>query len=219
MRAQTKTDSAEMALGAALAVQFNADRGVAATPQAQRIEAYLQRVADSLGRHTLRKLPWTIHYDPHPGIKSGFALPGGHIVLWGGVLAYMTTEDELAAIIAHEMEHTDIGQVAARIDSLVKSGRSVAVASQWKWQEFGATYGEIPEKRCDFEGTKLMVKASYSPTAMKTLLETFIAVGKVHAPAAPPNKQIADRIMQAEKQIADEHWESLTRTRPLRLPS
>ena len=211
-------DSDEIALGAALVVQFDKDRGVAPTPQTQRIEAYLQRIADSLGRHTVRKLPWRIHYDPHPGIKSGFALPGGHVVVWGGVVAYMSTEDEAAAIIAHEIEHTDIGQVAKRIDSLTKTGRDVRNASQWKWQEFGATYGEVPEKLCDFEGSKLIVKAGYSPLGMKRLLESFIALGKVHAPSDPPNRLIADRITQADKQIVDEHWDALTKTRPLRLP-
>src|SRR4051812_17172726 len=73
---RTAADSDEIALGAALVTQFDADRGVAPTPQTRRIEAYLQTIAESLGRHTRRKLPWRIHYDPHPGIKSGFALPG-----------------------------------------------------------------------------------------------------------------------------------------------
>ena len=212
------SDSDEIALGAALAMQFDKDRGVAPSPQAQRIEAYLQRIADSLGRHTSRKLPWRIHYDSHPAIKSGFALPGGHIVIWGGVLAYMSTEDEAAAIIAHEIEHTDLGQVAKRLDSLIKTGRDLRNASQWKWQEFGATYGEMPERLCDFDGAKLAVKAGYSPLGMKTLLESFIALGKVHAPSEPPNRLIADRVTQIDKEIVDEHWELLTKTRPLRLP-
>jgi predicted Zn-dependent protease len=214
----TASDSAEIALGAALVKQFDIDRGVATTPQSVRIEAYLQRIADSVGRHAARKLPWRIHYDPHPGIKSGFALPGGHIVVWGGALAYMSSEDELAAIIAHEIVHTDAGQVAKRIDSLTKTGRDVRNATQWKWQEFGVTYGEVPEKLCDFEGTRLIVKAGYSPLGMKTLLESFIALGKVHAPSEPPNRLIADRVVQIDKQIADERWETLTKTRPLRLP-
>ena len=212
------SDSDEIALGAALAVQFDKDRGVAPSPQTQRIEAYLQRIADSLGRHTTRKLPWRIHYDSHPAIKSGFALPGGHIVVWGGVLAYMSTEDEAAAIIAHEIEHTDLGQVGKRLDSLVKTGRDLRNVSRWKWQEFGATYGEMPERLCDFDGAKLAVKAGYSPLGMKTLLESFIALGKVHAPSEPPNRLIADRVTQIDKEIVDEHWESLTKTRPLRLP-
>src|SRR5881394_309481 len=79
------TDAQEIALGAALVDSFNVQRGVVPqSPEDLRIQAYMQRVADSLGKHTRRKLPWTIHYDPHPAIKSGFALPGGHIVIWGG---------------------------------------------------------------------------------------------------------------------------------------
>lgn len=58
------------------------------------------------------------------------------------------------------------------------------------------------------------MKANYSLYAYKTLLESFVALGKVHAPDAPPPKAITDRILQ----IATEHWETRTKTRPLRLP-
>jgi predicted Zn-dependent protease len=219
MLARAATDSEEIALGAALAAKFDADRGVVATPQSRRIESYLQSIADSLGRYTKRKLSWRIHYDPHPGIKSGFALPGGHIVIWGGVLAYMSTEDEAAAIIAHEIEHTDDGQVAKRIDSMRVAGkRDLRTPSQWNWDDFGTTYGEGPEKLCDYDGAKLAVKAGYSPLGFKTLLESYVALAKVHAPNAAPPRAIVDRVTQIEREMASEHWESLTKTRPLRLP-
>ena len=218
-RALSPTDSQEINLGAALAAQFDIDRGVQPTPETQRIEAYLQRIADSLGKHAHRPLPWRIHFDPHPGIKSGFALPGGHIVIWGGILAYMSTEDEAAAVIAHEIEHIDDGQVTRRIDSLVRTQhRDVDDPKQWTWDEFGASYGESLENLCDYKGAKLAVAAGYSPYAYKTMLESFVALGKVHAPNVPPAKAITDRIQQIEREIAEQHWESLTKTRPLRLP-
>jgi hypothetical protein len=214
------TDSQEIALGAALGRQFDIDRGIQPTPETRKIEAYMQSVADSLGKHARRHLPWTIHFDPHPGIHSGFALPGGHIVIWGGVVAYMSTEDELAAIIAHEIEHIDDGQVSRRIDSLVRTAhRDVNVPSQWNWDEFGASYGPTLENLCDYKGAKLAVEAGYSPYAFKTLLESFVALGKVHAPNAPPPQPIVDRIHQIEKEIVDEHWQSRTQTRPLKLPA
>src|SRR6185369_9128857 len=101
------------------------------------------------------------------------------------------------AIIAHEIEHTDDGQVARRLDSLITTGqRSLRTPSQWTWQEFGATYGPTLENRCDYEGAKLVVAAGYSPYGFKTLLESFVALGKVHAPDAPPNKLIVERIDQ-----------------------
>ena len=219
MPASAVTDSEEIALGAALAARFDADRGVVPTPETQRIQAYLQGIADSLGRHAHRRLPWRIHFDPHPGIKSGFALPGGHIVIWGGILSYMSTEDEAAAVIAHEIEHIDLGQVSRRIDSLARTQhRDVDVPSQWSWDEFGASYGETLENLCDYEGAKLAVEAGYSPYGFKLILSSFVALGHVHAPNEQPPRAITDRIRQIEREIATEHWQSRSKTRPLRLP-
>lgn len=214
------TDAQEIALGAALAAQFDRDRGLLPeNEQNRRIQAYLQTVADSLGKHTRRHLPWTIHYDPHPGIHSGFALPGGHIVIWGGIISYMTTEDELAAIIAHEIKHIDDDQVSQRIDSLVRfAHRDVNNPSQWTWEEFGASYGSVRENLCDYDGAKLLVQAGYSPMAYATLLQSFIALGKVHSPDTPPPEAITVRIRQIDTEVTDQHWQALTKTRPLRLP-
>lgn len=213
------TDSQEIALGAALAAQFERDRGIVSSPETKSIEAYLQRIADSLGQHAERRLPWHIHFDPHPGIKSGFALPGGQIVIWGGILAYMSTEDEAAAVIAHEIEHIDDGQVSRRIDSLVRTEhRDVDEPTEWHWDEFGASYGETLENLCDYKGAKLAVATGYSPYGFKMILESFIALGRVHSPSAPPPKAILDRIEQIEREIAREHWTSRTSTRRLVLP-
>jgi predicted Zn-dependent protease len=218
--AHVATDAQETALGAALATRFASERGlVPQNDQERRVEAYLQSVADSLGRHTRRRLRWTIHYDPHPGIHSGFALPGGHIVIWGGAVAYMTTEDELAAIIAHEIAHGDDDQVAGRIDSLVRmQHRDVADATPWRWEEFGASYGATKENRCDYDGALLAVQAGYSPRGYELLLQSFVVLGKVHAPGTPAPKAITDRIAQIRAEIVERHWEGLTKMRALRLP-
>jgi hypothetical protein len=152
------SDSEEIALGAALLEKFHADRGVVATPQSRRIEAYLQSVADSLGKHAKRKLPWHIHFDR----------------------------------------------------------RDIRTPSQWGWDEFGASYGDTLENLCDYDGAKLVVKAGYSPYGFKTLLQSFVALGNVHAKS--PQKAIVDRIAHIEREIVMEHWEALTKTRPLRPP-
>jgi predicted Zn-dependent protease len=214
------TDRQEIALGAALARRFAAERGlVPQNDQDRRIEAYIQSVADSLGRHTRRRLPWTIHYDPHPGIHSGFALPGGHIVIWGGILSYMTTEDELAAIVAHVIMQIDDDQVSARIDSLVRTQkRDVTDATQWRWEEFGASHGTVKENLCDYDGAKLAVKAGYAPQAYETLLWSFVVLGEVHAPGTPAPKAITDRIAQIRAEIGEMRWEDRGKMRPLRLP-
>ncbi|HKN66426.1 MAG TPA: hypothetical protein VJW73_09125 [Gemmatimonadaceae bacterium] len=52
----------------------------------------------------------------------------------------------------------------------------------------------------------------------KVILESFVALGRVHAPNAPVPKAIVDRIRQIEREIVEEHWQSRTKTRPLQLP-
>jgi predicted Zn-dependent protease len=213
------TQDQEIALGAALSTAFNNQRGVVPqSPEDLRIQAYLQKVADSLAVHARKKLPWTIHYDPHPAIKSGFALPGGHIVIWGGVLAYMTTEDELAAVIAHEMEHVDDDQVSNRLDSLAKANNlDVNDPTKWRWQWFGASQGVAREALCDYKGAKLMVEAGYSPKGLEQLLQTYVVLSDLKTPEV--NQQvIKDRVTQIRNEIAEMHWEGLTKTRPIRLP-
>ena len=126
-----------MAIAGVAPRQHDAQHGITPMRQAEGIQTYLQGIADSLGRYTRRRLPWRIHYDPNPAFGSGFALPGGHIVIGGGILALMKTEDEAAAVIAHEMEHIDMGQVSDRIAALIaQDHRSIHDFSAWKWYEF-----------------------------------------------------------------------------------
>jgi len=214
------SDSAEIALGAMLARQFDRDRGlVNPTEQNRRMQAYLQGIADSLAPYTRRKLPWTIHYDSHPGFRSGFALPGGRLVIGARILALMNTEDQAAAVIAHEIIHIDGGQAQGRIaDILVKEHRSLTDSTQWRWGEFGRSYGAARENWCDYDGAKLVVRAHYSPHAYESILKTFVALGTVWTPDKPAPKANTDRITQIRDEIAREHWEKLTKTRPIALP-
>lgn len=88
-----------------------------------------------------------------------------------GTAATRYRRRSLAAIIAHEIEHTDNGQVDHRIDSLVATKRrSVRDASQRRSGEFGASYGDVLENLRDYDGAKLAVAAGYSPLGYTMLL-------------------------------------------------
>ena len=218
--AQSVSDSQEIALGAMLARQFDRDRGLEnPTEQDRRMEAYLQSIADSLAPYTRRKLPWHIHYDSHPGFRSGFALPGGHIVIGAGILALMSTEDEAAAVIAHEIIHIDENQVSGRITQLMaKDHRSLTDSTQWRWGEFGRSYGPVLENWCDYDGAKIAVQAHYSPFGYEMILQTLVAIAGVQSPTTPAPKAITVRITQIRDEIKTQHWDALTKTRPIALP-
>jgi hypothetical protein len=96
--------------------------------------------------------------------------------------------------------------------------RNASGASQWRRQEFGASYGSAKEKLCDYDGAKLAVLACCSPTGHDILLKSFIVLGNVHSPGTPPPTAITMRIDQIRAEIKEMHWEALTKTRPLNLP-
>lgn len=213
-------DAGEIKLGGALAARYDRQSGLGSTTQSRQIEAYLQGVADRLAVHaSSRKGPYRIHYDPYPAFKSAFALPGGHIIFGGGILALMNTEDELAAVIAHEITHVDAGQVSERVAHIAKEqGVSPADFRRWKVEDFGRSYTKEQELACDRDGAGLAVKAGYSPFGLLHLLQTFKLLARPRPDAPPDRLTLAERITQIEDEIRAEGWEGLTKERPLALP-
>jgi Zn-dependent protease with chaperone function len=67
-------------------------------------------------------LPYTItvHVQPSPAVNAA-ALPGGHILVFSGLLAEMRSENELAFVLAHELGHF------AHRDHLRGLGRAVVL--------------------------------------------------------------------------------------------
>ena len=100
----------------------------------------------------------------------------------------MSTEDELAAVIAHEIIHADSGQVSDRVARIAKErGISPADFRRWKVEDFGASYTKQQELACDRGGAVLAVKAGYSPFGLLHLLQTFKLLAQPQ-PDAPPDR-------------------------------
>lgn len=60
----------------------------------------------------------------NPIFKSAFALPGGYIIVSGGLLAIAPMEDESANMLGHEIEHVEPGQVSRRVRDTGKAKRT-----------------------------------------------------------------------------------------------
>src|ERR1700690_3403097 len=111
----TLIDADEVCVGQILAEQFAQEEEMAPTPQSKKIGQYLQTVGDRVAAHAQRKLPYQFHFDPSPGFKSAVGLPGGQIFVGAGILAYIDTEDQLAAVLGHEVEHVALNQCRDRL--------------------------------------------------------------------------------------------------------
>lgn len=138
-------------------------------------------------------------------------MPGGYIVVGGGLLAFAQTEDELANALAHEIEHAELGQVSRRVSELAKQKE----IKNLEVNEFFPGHTKEDELACDLNGQKLAAKAGYSPAGMLTLLETFKALRKGE-PEEPSEKHptLSERIAQAER-LANT---SRQRQKPLKIP-
>jgi predicted Zn-dependent protease len=67
-------------------------------------EAYLQAIVDRMQRCARLPYEFKVHYDRAAQFNA-VALPGGHIIVFGGLFNAAEAENELAFVLAHEMGH------------------------------------------------------------------------------------------------------------------
>lgn len=147
---------------------------VAANPDMAAIERYLTQVGSQVAANAHRKLPYKFHYVPEPGFVNAFALPGGHVYVGEGLLQLMDSEDELAAVLGHEVEHIDHFHCAERVQR-EEAMRKIPLAALMSLPVaiFQAGYSKDQELEADREGTTLAVAAGYSANGAVRMFETF----------------------------------------------
>jgi beta-barrel assembly-enhancing protease len=172
------SDADEIRVGEILAAKFIASEGIAPSPQNARIEAYLQKVGDAVAVYTQRKIPYRIHFDPNPGFRSAVGFPGGQVFVGAGILAYMDTEDQLAMVLGHEIEHIDLNQCHDRlVKELAAQQLTMATVDKIAVGPFHNGYGHDGEFAADREGAILAMKAGYSADGAMRLLQTYVILG------------------------------------------
>jgi beta-barrel assembly-enhancing protease len=173
------SDGDEVKAGEALANDFEQQEGMAPTPQTNKIDEYLQTVGDRVAAHAQRKLPYRFHFDPSPTFRSAVGLPGGQVFVGAGILAYIDTEDQLAMVLGHEVEHIALNQCRDRLIKVLSDQHlSPQDAGKLKVDPFLPGYGHDNEFAADREGVKLAMQAGYSADAAVRLLQTYVILGE-----------------------------------------
>jgi predicted Zn-dependent protease len=220
------SDAEEIRIGNGLAYYYSSMEGREKTPENTIIEHYLTRVGTELATHAHRVLPYKFHYIPDSNFINAFALPGGHVYVGGGLVALMDSEDELAAVIGHEIEHIDHYHCSDRVQQeqalrRLPLGGLVAIPIE----VFEAGYSKDQELEADREGTRLAVQTGYSASGAIRMFETFERLQKEYqAQAKNPQEEMSqvaeqalegyfrshplpsERIAQVQKMIASEGW-------------
>lgn len=141
-------------------------------------DSYLQR----LGERLLAQLPPTkIHYHfvivDSPGLNS-FGLAGGRIYIYRRMIAFAKTEDELAALVGHEIGHQITHQAAVEISDWFRELGLTSLGDRQdiynKWNQFqdnarkirkgvNASQEEQDQVAADRIGLYAMTRAGYDP--------------------------------------------------------
>lgn len=222
------SDADEIRIGDAMAAaQVRVAKPTA--PNDPSIQAYIERVGARLAAHAHRKLPYKFHYMPDINFVNAFALPGGRIFIGAGLIRFMDTEDELAAVLGHEIEHVDHYHCAERVQ--VESRlRKIPLGGlvHLPITLFQAGYRKDQELEADREGTRLAGRAGYSPVGVLRMFQTFDRLLRGHiARDRTPQGELSrlalqtligyfqsnpppERIAQVQGMIVNEHWANLS---------
>ncbi|GEM_PF-393773 len=140
--------------------------------QDEALGAYVRSVALRLLRHAPSRVFDYEFKIVDQAAPNAFALPGGKIYVSRGLLALVTSEDELAGVLGHEITHAAERHASARLEyskrlnpftiGLLRVARIAA-------------YGRDQERDADRGGQILAARAGYDPAAIAVFLRKLDA--------------------------------------------
>ncbi len=181
----------EVKLGAQAAKNIESRYRVVTDPAMnERLNTVVNALVPILDR---RDLTYHVKILDVPGVNA-VGIPGGWVYVTKGMMKFVRTDHELAAVLSHELTHVNhrhyyIQQerqsrmlpaviIAAALSALARSAvplYGVAFATQGAL----ANYSRDLEKEADLNGIAYLTKTSYSPVAMLTLMEHLSQADKL----------------------------------------
>jgi len=206
----------EMALGKQLAQEVTRQAKVSTD---ERLGEWVNRVGQNLARNSDAKVPFTFQV-LEGETPNAFALPGGFIFVYTGLLKLATEEDEFAGALAHEISH-----VAARHMTRQATKQQIAGMASIPlsvilggWGGYAARQAagiatplgflkmsRADEEEADYLGVQYMYAAGYDPNGMITIFEKMQALQKKQTGAVAgwfsTHPMDATRIDKTQKEI------------------
>lgn len=149
--------------------------GVCDNPE---LQAYVERIGQKLAAQSHRpglEYHFTVLDSPE---VNAFALPGGYIYITRGILAFINSEAELAAVLGHEIGHVTARHGVRQHSAATATGMVGAIigvatgvrVTQDLFNVLGnamlSGYGRDHELESDRLGAEYIARAGYDPQAM-----------------------------------------------------
>jgi predicted Zn-dependent protease len=164
------SDAQMAAMGSTAFAQLQQETPPTSDPKTSR---YVDCVAKAITRTVAPEQTWEVRVFDSPQVNA-FALPGGKIGVYTGLLKVAENPDQLAAVIGHEVAHVLAGHSAARVSNELAAQLGVTVLGQTTGVDpqligLGANlllllpYSRADETEADILGLEYMSKSGFDP--------------------------------------------------------
>jgi len=191
----------ELALGYQSAKQVLQKEKISTDPQKN---AMVKRIGNRIAQVTSNQYPsaknfkWEFFVMENDKEANAFCLPGGKVFVYTGIFKYASNDDELAAVMGHEIGHAlarhgaermsagQLQQVGQQVLGAIMVGRGDPQNTAMVMQAFGIgsqlgimlPHSRTQEYEADNIGLVLAAKAGYNPQSALTFWEKFAKSGK-----------------------------------------
>lgn len=202
--ASAMSTQTEIAQGTAENAEIDASSVVVTDPF---LVSFANQVGAKLSAHRKRQdVPYRFTVLDDPSINA-FAIKGGYVHINVGLLNFVSSDDELASVLAHEMGHVELRHVVkssnvntilsilTMLASIVSPVASVLGALGGELA--AAKYSRLDEMQADRYGLALMTQAGYDPDAT---IDVMSKLGNMEpGPGARADKAFLDHPVPADR--------------------
>jgi len=187
------------------------------------LQRYVQELGARIAAQSERPgLPWTFRVLDDPTVNA-FAIPGGYIYITRGILAHLTSEAQLAAVLGHEIGHVTARHSASQMSQqqLAQLGLAVGSAVSEKFAQYANVagqglgilflkYSRDDESQADALGVRYLRRTKHDLREMPGVFTMLAAVSEAAGQAGKvpdwlqTHPQPADRSTHISRMIAEQ---------------
>lgn len=157
-------------------------------PRVKLLRQIGQRFMNARTPAEIKKEPWEFTFDVIESKDvNAFAIPGGPVFFFTGLIDKLTTVDEIAGVMGHELTHVRREHWASAVNSQQEKSAGIMILGtifgvSRKNMDIATIINEIgfnlsnsrgQEKEADQYGFDLDLKAGYNPEGMISVFELF----------------------------------------------
>jgi predicted Zn-dependent protease len=214
----------ELQLGFQSAQEVLKKERVSSDPQKN---AMVKRVGERIAQVATANYPiaksfqWEFFVIDNDKEANAFCLPGGKVFVYTGLFKYVANDDELAAVMGHEIGHAlarhgaermssdQLTQMGGQVLGSVMQGRGNPQTTEAVMQAFGIgtqlgialPHSRTQEYEADHIGLVLAAKAGYNPQATLNFWEKFAKDGQTPPEYLSTHPAPANRINEIKALI------------------